>query len=81
MHVTRRTAQRLDQALTKRLNRLTYCFSKKWDNHCAALGLFFCHYNYCRKHRTTMGMTPAMSHGLTDSVWSVKTMLVMVTNT
>jgi IS1 family transposase len=65
----------------KRLNRLTYAFSKKWDNHRAALAMFFCHYNYCRKHRTLKGLTPAMAHGLTDSVWSVKFMLAAVTNT
>lgn len=65
----------------KRMGRLTYAFSKKWDNHRAALALFFCHYNYCRKHKTLKGHTPAMAHGLTDSVWSVKYMLAIVTNT
>src|ERR1700733_3496145 len=33
----------------KRMGRLTYCFSKRWDNHRAALGLLFVHYNYCKK--------------------------------
>src|SRR5207253_288581 len=37
------------RCFTKRMNRLTYCFSKKWDNHAAALGLYFAHYNFCRK--------------------------------
>ncbi len=36
----------------KRMARLTYCFSKRWDNHRAALGLFFAHYN-------CVGSTPA----------------------
>ncbi len=66
---------------TKRMNRLTYAFSKRWDNHRAALAMFFCHYNYCRKHQTLKGMTPAMAHGLTTDVWSVRKMLeVILTN-
>lgn len=62
----------------KRMNRLTYAFSKRWENHRAALALFFCHYNYCRKHRTLKGHTPAMAHGLTTEVWSVRRMLQIV---
>ena len=64
----------------KRMGRLTYCFSKRWDNHRAALALLFCHYNYCRKHRTLKAMTPAMAHGLTTEVWNVRKMLETVTN-
>lgn len=62
----------------KRMGRLTYCFSKKWTNHRAALGLFFCHYNYCRKHRSLKGMTPAMAHGLESEVWTMRDLLVNV---
>lgn len=62
----------------KRMGRLTYCFSKRWDNHRAALAMFFCHYNYCRKHKSLKGHTPAMAHGLTSQVWSVREMLVNV---
>ncbi len=53
--------------------RLTYCFSKKWDNHRAALALFFMHYNYCRIHKS-LGRreTPAMAHGLTNHVWTTR---------
>jgi IS1 family transposase/transposase-like protein len=60
---------------TKRMGRLTYCFSKRWDNHRAALALYFCHYNFCRKHRTLKGQTPAMAHGLAAEVWTVRDML------
>lgn len=59
----------------KRMNRLTYAFSKKWDNHRAALGMFFMHYNYCRPHKTLKRMTPAMAHGLATEVWSVRQLL------
>jgi IS1 family transposase len=63
----------------KRLNRLTYCFSKKWDNHRAALAIFFMHYNYCRKHSALKGHTPAMAHGLATERWSVRKMIESVT--
>jgi IS1 family transposase len=63
----------------KRLNRLTYAFSKKWDNHRAALAMFFMHYNYCRKHSALKGHAPAMAHGLTTSVWTVRELLERVT--
>jgi len=62
----------------KRMGRLTYCFSKKWNNHRAALAVFFAHYNYCRKHGSLKGMTPAMAHGLVTEAWSVRTMLEKV---
>lgn len=62
----------------KRMTRLTCAFSKRWDNHRAALGLFFAHYNYCRAHRSLKGQTPAMAHGLTTNVWTVKELLTQI---
>jgi len=32
----------------KRLTRLTYAFSKKWENLRAVLALHFAYYNFCR---------------------------------
>jgi len=63
---------------TKRMGRLTYCFSKRWGNHRAALGLFFMHYNFCRKHRSLGKITPAMAHGLEYRVWTVREMIEKV---
>jgi IS1 family transposase/transposase-like protein len=63
------------RTFVKRMGRLTYCFSKKWANHRAALAVFFCHYNWCRKHRSLKGQTPAMAHGLATGVWSVRELL------
>lgn len=62
----------------KRMARLTYCFSKKWSNHRAALAVFFAHYNYCRQHKTLNGHTPAMAHGIADHVWSVRELIERV---
>jgi transposase-like protein/IS1 family transposase len=70
----------------RRLTRLTNAFSKKWENHAAALALFFSYYNFCRVHSTLTEQTreedqparkttPAMATGLTDHVWSVAELL------
>jgi IS1 family transposase len=58
----------------RRMTRLTNAFSKKWENHEAALGLFFAYYNFCRVHGT-IKTTPAVAAGLTDHVWSVEELL------
>lgn len=63
------------RTFNKRMGRLTYCFSKKWENHGAALGLYFAHFNFCRKHRTLKGRTPAMAAGIADHVWTVRELL------
>jgi transposase-like protein/IS1 family transposase len=64
----------------RRLTRLTNGFSKKWENHEAALALFFAFYNFCRPHMTLTEeaghkTTPAMAAGLADHVWSVAELL------
>ena len=63
----------------KRMARLSYCFSKKWANHEAMLGLYFMHYNYCRTHRT-LKTSPAVATGLTDHVWAVRELIENVSN-
>lgn len=54
----------------KRLTRLTYAFSRSWDNLRAALALHFAYYNLCRIHGS-LRITPAMAAGLTDHVWTI----------
>jgi len=49
----------------RRFTRLTNAFSKKFENHCHALALYFFWYNWVRSHKT-LGMTPAMAAGLTQ---------------
>ncbi len=66
---------------TKRMQRCTYAFSKKYENHRAAMGLFFAAYNYCRPHKTLKGKTPAMAHGIADHKWSVRELLAEISNT
>jgi len=55
----------------RRFTRLTNGFSKKIENHSAAVALYMMFYNYGRKH-TTLGTTPAVRAGLTDHIWSVE---------
>jgi IS1 family transposase len=58
----------------RRLTRLTDAHSKKWENHEAAMALFFAFYNFCRRH-TTLKMTPAQKSGLTTETWSLERLL------
>lgn len=62
----------------KRLNRLTYAFSKKLENLEAAFAMFAAYYNYCwqTRHSDRSGKSgtkrpsAAMMAGLTGHVWS-----------
>jgi IS1 family transposase len=58
----------------RRFTRLTNAFSKKWENHYAALSLYFAYYNFVRIH-STIRVTPAMEARLTDHVWTLKELL------
>jgi IS1 family transposase len=55
----------------RRFTRLTNGFSKKVENHAAAVALHYMHYNFARIHKT-LRVTPAMEAGLTDHVWSLE---------
>jgi IS1 family transposase len=55
---------------SRRFTRLTNGFSKKLDNHCAAISLYVAHYNLCRVHES-LRTTPAVQLGITDRVWSL----------
>lgn len=54
----------------RRFTRLTNGFSKKYENHCAAIALYAAHYNFCRVHEA-LRITPAMHLGVTDHVWTI----------
>jgi IS1 family transposase len=55
---------------SRRFTRLTNGYSKKLENHKAAVALYVAHYNLCRVHET-IRMTPAMALGLTDHIWTI----------
>jgi IS1 family transposase len=53
----------------RRFTRLTNAFSKKIENHAAAVALHFIHYNFARIHKT-LRIAPAMAAGISDHVWN-----------
>ena len=59
----------------RRLTRLTNAFSKKWENLKAMLAIYFAFYNFCRIH-SSIRCTPAMESGITNTVWSIRDLLV-----
>lgn len=54
----------------RRYTRLTNAFSKRLENHMAALALHFMFYNFVRIHQT-LRCTPAMAAGVTDRLWEM----------
>jgi hypothetical protein len=54
----------------RRFTRLTNAFSKKFQNHCHSLALYFVWYNWMRKHKA-IGTTPAIAAGLTDKAMTM----------
>jgi hypothetical protein len=72
-HISTSYVQR--QNLTVRMNirrftRLTNAFSKKIENHCHAVALFYMWYNFERIHQT-LRVIPVMEAGISDHVWSI----------
>jgi hypothetical protein len=61
----------------RRFTRLTNAFSKKVENHAAAVALWFMYYNFCRIHQT-LRVTPAMESGLTNHPWSIEELLSLL---
>jgi hypothetical protein len=60
----------------KRLRRLTYAFSKKWENLQAALALHFAAYNFWRI-QGSLRITPAIAAVITDRVWTLEEVIVL----
>jgi IS1 family transposase len=61
----------------RRFTRLTNAFSKKVENHTAALGLFHAHYNLCRIHKS-LRVTPAMAAGVESRVWQIADLVALL---
>lgn len=72
-HVSTSYAERANLTMRmhmRRFTRLTNAFSKKVENHVAAVALHTMFYNFVRVHQT-LKMTPAMAAGVTDRLWDV----------
>jgi IS1 family transposase len=55
----------------RRFTRLTNAFSKKTENHAAAVAIHLMHYNFSRVHKT-LRITPAMAAGISDHIWELE---------
>lgn len=62
----------------RRFTRLTNGHSKKVENHGHMVALFFAFYNFCRRHASLGGKTPAMVSGVTDHIWSIDDLISLV---
>ena len=61
----------------RRFTRLTNAFSKKIENHVAAVALYFMYCNFGRVHQTLRVM-PAMEAGIATHVWSVEEIVALL---
>ncbi len=61
----------------RRFTRLTNAFSKKVENHAHAVALHMMYYNFVRIHKT-LRVTPAMAAGVTDRLWEIEDIAVLV---
>lgn len=61
----------------RRFTRLTNGFSKKAENHAAALALYFVYYNFARVHQT-LRVTPAMEAGVAEHAWTIAEIVALL---
>jgi hypothetical protein len=61
----------------RRYTRLTNAFSKKIENHSAAVALGYFAYNFIKIHRA-LRCTPAMAAGVTDRLWEVSDLVALL---
>jgi hypothetical protein len=62
----------------RRFTRLTNAFSKKFENHMHMVALYAVWYNYVKQHKSLKGLSPAMTAGLSDTLWSMTDLAEMV---
>ena len=61
----------------RRFTRLANPFSKKVENHAAAVALYFMYYNFGRIHQT-LRVTPAMEAGVAAHVWNIEEIVTLL---
>ena len=63
----------------RRFTRLTNGFSKKVENHAAAVALYFMYYNFARIHQT-LRTSPAQAASVTEKLWDIKNIVELLLN-
>jgi len=61
----------------RRFTRLTNAFSKRYENHCHMVAIYFAYYKFRRVHQT-LRITPAIEAGLTDHIWSLQELVSLL---
>jgi len=70
----------------RRFTRLTNAFSKKLENHAAAVAIHFAYYNFARTHKSLalasphgpkIQQTPAMAAGVANRIWSLEDIVAL----
>ncbi len=61
----------------RRFTRLTNGFSKRVENHCNQLAIYFVFYNFARMHKT-LRMSPAMAAGISDRLWDMSDIVALI---
>jgi len=61
----------------RRFTRLTNGFSRKIENHAAAVSLHMMYYNFVRIH-PTLKVTPAMAARVTDRLWEIEGIVALL---
>ena len=82
MHISTSYVERSNLTLRmgmRRFTRLTSGFSKKIENHAAAVSLFMMYYNFARIHQT-LRVTPAMAAGVSAKLWSIGDIVALIGN-
>lgn len=79
-HISTSFAERQNLSMrmgNRRYTRLTNAFSRKIENHAAAIALYYFAYNFVKIHRT-LRMSPAMAAGVTDRLWEVSDLVTLL---
>jgi IS1 family transposase len=79
-HISTSFAERQNLSVrmgNRRYTRVTNAFSRKLENHAAAVALYYFAYNFVKIHRT-LRVTPAMAAGVTDRLWEVSDLVVLL---
>ena len=78
-YVLRRASDTMRMSM-RRFTRLTNAFSKKVENHAAAVALYFMYYNFARIHQT-LRTSPAQAAGVTEKLWAVEDIVNLLEET
>jgi hypothetical protein len=61
----------------RRFTHLTNAFSRRIENHVAAVALHMMHYDFVRIHQT-LRTTPTMATGVTDRLWELSDLVALL---